>query len=166
MSKKTKERNVVKYSDNMNVMSFLKILVVILVVLTLFTLITMYATRNKNDNKKAEVVQYTKIIVGSILNRPEEKYYVLVEKENDADIATYEQLINSYNKKEDSLRVYTVDLADAFNQPYVSDKASLEVSKIEDIKFNDTVLLEIKDGKIYKAILKENINTYLTNLSA
>ena len=116
--------------------------------------------------KQEPTIQYSKIIVGSILNRDEKDYYVLVEAKDDSNISDYESSINIYNNKEKHLRFYTVDLSDPFNESYVSDEAKLDVKKISDIKFSETTLLHIQDGKIASYRVGEDISTYLTKLSA
>ena len=146
MRKNAKERGIVT-SDEMSVIGFIKILAWLLAIVVIFTLITMYVTRDKKENTNNEI-QYTNIIVGSILNRGEEDYYVLALDENDLNASTYQSLVDKYNQKEDHLRFYYVLLSDPFNASYVSDKANLSVDSITDIRFNGSTLLHIKNGKI------------------
>ena len=125
----------------------------------------MFATRDKKPKENTDI-QYTNIIVGSILNRSEEDYYVLVEKEDDNNITTYQTLIDKYNNKEEHSRFYIVLLSDPFNANYVSDKANLLVDKITDIRFSETTLLHISNGKITSTRVGNDIGDYLNKLSA
>ena len=165
MRKNAKERKVIT-NDEMNLSSFFKIIVWLLVVLVVFTLITMFVTRDKKEKTDNNEIQYTNIIVGSILNRGEEDYYVLVEKEDDTNISSYQTMIDTYNKKEEHLRFYIVLLSDPFNASYVADEANLSVEKITDIRFNETTLLHIQNGKIVSSRVGSKISDYLNNLSA
>lgn len=173
MRKTAKERKQLKQekntfsSSNNEVFNFLKILIVVVVLVIVFWLITMLITNDKTKKSEDTVIQYNEILVGSILSKDSEKYYVLVEAENDDNVYSYEQLITKYKNKEDHLDFYTVDLSDDFNSKFVSDKANLNVKKITDIRFSETTLLEIKNKKIVKTITSDDeIEKYLTNLSA
>ena len=164
MRKNAKERKMIT-NDEMNVTSFFKIIVWLLVILLVFTLITMWVTRDKKADTNNEI-QYTNIIVGSILNRNEEDYYVLVEKEDDFNLSTYQAAIDKYNNKEVHLRFYIVLLSDPFNKQYVAEKSKLSVDSITDIRFSETTLLHIKNGKISSSRVGNEIKDYLNNLSA
>lgn len=173
MRKTAKERKQLKQakntfsSSNNEVFNFLKILIVVVVLVLVFWLITMFITSDKTKKSEDTVIQYNEILVGSILSKDSEKYYVLVEAENDDNVYSYEQLITKYKNKKDHLDFYTVDLSDDFNSKFVSDKANLNVEKITDIRFSETTLLEIKNKKIVKTITSnDEIKKYLTNLSA
>jgi len=164
---KKKANNKINYTDDINIMNFGKIIIILLIVLVAFSLLTMFMTRDKSDNNETVTIQYDKIIVGSILNRSEERYYVLVEYPDDTYISGYEGLINTYVSNPEHYRFYKVDLNDAFNKSYISDNANLNVTNITDIKFSETTLLRIKNGEIREAITGyDNITDYLTNLSA
>ena len=145
MKKQKRNRNV-NTSDEIRLDSFLKIIGILLIILIVFTLITMFIKREKKETPQESTIQYTKIIVGSILNRPEENYYVLVEAKDDANLSTYESLINTYNEKDDHLKVYFVDLNDAFNNTYYSEDSNLDITDISDIRFSKTTLLHIING--------------------
>ena len=164
MRKNARERKVIA-SDEMSVSGFFKIILWLLIILIGFTLITMYVTRDKKE-KPSNDIQYTNIIVGSILNRSEEDYFVLVEKEDDTNIQSYQTMIDKYNNKDEHSRFYIVLLSDPFNASYVADEANLSVEKITDIRFSETTLLHIKDGKITSARVGNDISDYLNKLSA
>lgn len=169
MRKNAKERrqtrNQVVVDEELKIDSFFKIVVVLLIILVIFAGITMWATRDKSEKEKT-VIQYTKIVAGSILNRSEEDYYVLVEAKDDENTATYESLINKYVAKADSKRVYIVDLADPFNSNYIGEENVLSFENITDARFKESVLLHIVNNKISSSKFGESIKTYLTEKSA
>ena len=164
MRKNAKERKMVT-TDEMNVASFAKIIVWLLIILLGFTLITMYVTRDKEEKPNNDI-QYTNIIVGSILNRGEEDYFVLVEKDDDTNLSSYQTLIDKYNEKEEHSRFYIVLLSDPFNKSYVASESKLDVDSINDIRFSGTTLLHIKNGKIVSSRVGDSIKEYLNKLSA
>ena len=169
MRKSAKERrqarNSVVVDDELKIESFLKIVVALLLILAIFAGITIFATRDKKEKVETNI-QYTKIIAGSILNRSEEDYYVLVEAKDDSNISTYESLIDTYTKKADSKRVYIVDLSDPFNSNYIGEENKINFEDINDTKFSETVLLHVINNKISSTKFGENIKTYLTEKSA
>ena len=57
----------------------------------------------------------------------------------------------TYYEKENHLPFYQVDLNDTFNKSFISDKSNLKVDSINNIKFTQSTLLEIKDKKIINA---------------
>ncbi|MBR1376392.1 MAG: hypothetical protein IJ565_01060 [Bacilli bacterium] len=166
MRKSAKERKNVRVDEEIKVDSFFKILGGLLAVLLVFTLITMFITRDKKEKDPAVEIQYDKIIVGSILNRSEEDYYVLVEAPNDDNSTSYESYITTYNNKDNHKRFYIVDLSDDFNSNYISTESNLSVDKITDIRFSETTLIHVVNGKISSTRVGDNITTYLENLSA
>ena len=205
MRKNAKERKVIT-NDEMSVGGFVKIIVWLLIILIGFTLITMYVTRDKKE-KPSNDIQYTNIIVGSILNRSEEDYFVLVEKEDDTNIQSYQTMIDKYNNKDEHSRFYIVLLSDRFRvrgrgrlaqdpprpreilldvgrrivqrpqRARAGEKGTgsggtnawnsdLSVEKITDIRFSETTLLHIKNGKIASTRVGNDISDYLNKLSA
>lgn len=151
--------------DEMSISKFLKIIIAVLIIFVLFTFITKIIT-NKGKNDETTNIQYDKILVGSILNRPESDYYVLVMSKDDENTLVYTNLISTYKAKSEHRRFYTADLADEFNKIYVADTNNLNVTAIDDIRFAETTLLHISDGKIVSSRVGDNIKSYLENLSA
>lgn len=165
--KKSKTSNTFINNDS-EVANFIKIVILVVVLVLIFTLITNIIVNN--NNKKANPsseIQYTKIIVGNILNRTEEAYYVLVENNDDTNLATYNSYISTYKAKEDHLMVYIVDLDSGFNEPFKAEKSNLNVKNISDIRFSNTTLLKIENGKITTSTdNSEKIKNILKDLSA
>ena len=167
MRKNAKMRKRVVQDDEIKVTTFFKYLVGILLILVIFSLITMFATRDKNKDTAEETkMQYEKILVGSILNRNESDYFVLVEVENEPNASTYKTLIDNYIKKEEHSRFYYVDLGDMFNSKYVGDENSKDFTDILNVKFAETTLLHVKEGKIVSQRTGDDIMEYLQKISA
>ena len=158
-----KSKNIVA-NDDVKLGSFIKIIIGILVVLVCFTLMTMFLTRDKSKKANdSNEIQYTEIMAGSILNRPENQYYVLIAKKD--SFSTFEESLNKYKEKESHLRVYKVDLDDAFNSDYVSEYTMIG-DDMTNTKFAETTLLYIENGSISDYKIGNDADTYLYNLSA
>ena len=110
-------------------------------------------TKTDDTNKTEEVtIDSTKMIVGTILQKAETDYYVILYKSDDEKASSYEALANKYSSKQEPKKVYTVDLAEGINSKYY-DKANinLSASNVADLRFGDITVLEIKDNKIFKS---------------
>lgn len=179
MRKTAKERRIAKeiknsktsntfINNDSEVANFIKIVILVVVLVLIFTIITNIIVNN--NNKKANPsseIQYTKIIVGNILNRAEEAYYVLVQNNDDTNLATYNSYISTYKEKEGHLMFYMVDLDSGFNEPFKAEKSKLNVTDISDIRFSNTTLLKIENGKITTSTdNSEKITNILKELSA
>ena len=113
--------------------------------------------KKKNEAEVEEVIpgniNYTVAIVGQILNRPYDSYYVLVfdttgDKVNDA-----QDLMVRYNVKENRKHLYRVDLNNYANKDfYDKEHENPEAKSVSEFKFGDLTLLYIKKGKVEKYI--------------
>ena len=109
----------------------------------------------KDNNQSEEVVfDYTSALVGMILNRPYDEYYVLLYNSEDENASSYVSLYTSYSVKEDAKKIYLVDLSKNLDNKYLSDKSNLNVTNIEDLKVNGSALLLVNKGKITKTYEK------------
>ena len=95
-----------------------------------FYAITFFLVKDRkvNTDNSQSVIDSSKIIMSQILNRAEEEYYVIATQQslyNSSYIDTnyinlYNNYINTYKQKEDSLPFYYVDLDSALNKDYVN----------------------------------------------
>lgn len=162
---KKSEKNNNKVISNNELKNLLKIILIICCVLLVFYFITVLVqNKDKDTNNGSDttaVIQYSKILVGEILNRSENEYYVLVEKENDPYIDLYKQYLNSI----DSITYYTVDLSEVFNQNNIGEETVVEGNEVGSYKFSGTTLIKVNGGTlsgVYKN--KDEITGYLKNL--
>jgi len=155
-----KENNKSKITKNDNeLVKLIKIVLIITVIMAIFYGITMLVTKNRelstyenNGNSEKAVIQYENIMIGTLLNKEENRYYVLIEEDEDQRIVEYDNLIQLASAKEDTPRFYTANLTDSFNKNYLAKEANI-TDNMEEFKVSGTTLIEIKDGKI--------INTYM-----
>ena len=140
---------------------FIVLLVVVLMVTAIYFLTRIFVTKDlgkkKSEAETEEVipgsVNYSVAIVGQILNRPYDSYYVIVfdttgDKVNDA-----QDLMMRYNVKENRKHLYRVDLSNHINKEfYDKDHENPEAKTVDEFKFGDLTLLYIKKGKVEKYI--------------
>lgn len=147
--RKKKQQNTESISSN-ELTNLVKIVLIVCAVLLIFYFITVFV-KKKDDDKYVEntvaSIQYSKILVGQILNRNEPDYYVIVESEDDQYKNLYSYYLSLYSGKSDALKYYTVDLGDVFNQNHVGEQTNIK-GNVSDFKFSNTTLLKISNGVI------------------
>lgn len=133
---------------------------VILVLIITLLIVVLYLVTNKVTHKKDEKepkvkteINYNKVLVGMILNRPYKEYYVLVFNSEDKDALKYNALMNKYiNKK--LLKLFYCDLYD--NKKYYNvgndNKSNPLVRTESEFDFGEITLLKIKDKKIVQYV--------------
>lgn len=170
---KKKEKEQVKPTEEYTLKNMIKIVVTILLIFVVFyfaTSLFIKPVETKNNNNV--VFDSTKITLSQLLTRKEKEYYVIATKKSLYEssyiktnyIDIYNNYINKYKQKEDSLKFYHVDLDDSLNKQYISDELNI-TDEITNLKINDEILLKIKDGKIEKTYVgKEEIIDKLSRL--
>ena len=151
--KNNKKQEIIE-KDSYSLKSFLLIILVLVIILGIFYFITTLVVKpvNPTDNDNGvTIIDETKITLNNLLNRKEKEYYVLATKQNNNTQANYQTLYNNYiteyKKQEKALTFYTVNLDDALNKSYISDKLNIS-NDLSELKVNDDILFKIKDNKI------------------
>ncbi len=102
-------------------------------------------TKTKETTKNVEF-DYSKIIVGELLNREYSEYYVLVFDSTDDMAFDYENMLSAYNKG----KIYQIDLSEGFNKKYKSETSNPNAKTINELKFGKLTLIKVKNGSIVK----------------
>lgn len=160
---KKKEKLRTAEQEEMRKLGITVLIVIILVAgIALFT--SAFVTKdlfNKKDEEKEVVdgtVNYEVAIVGNILNRPYDSYYVLVFDKQGDSAADMNDILNGYKSldptKNTKLHVYVVDLSNKMNSSfYDAEKENTSAKSVAEFKFGNKTLLKIKDGKVEKYIV-------------
>lgn len=153
--KNNKKQEIIE-KDSYSLKSFLLIILVLVIILGIFYFITTLVVKpvNPADNDNGiTIIDETKITLNNLLNRKEKEYYVLATKQNNNAQANYQTLYNNYiteyKKEENALTFYNINLDDALNKSYISDKLNIS-NDLSELKVNDDILFKIKDNKIEK----------------
>lgn len=162
---KTKKKvKKVKYktAEQEEMRKFILVIVVVLVCVSAVYLLTRaFVTKDlfdkKDENNTEEiaegVVNYSVAIVGQILNRPYDQYYVVVfDREGDYS-SDMSSLVSTYNMGENPLHVYVVDLSNKLNKDfYDPENVNNKAKSVSEFKFGDITLIKVKKGKVDKYI--------------
>lgn len=149
----------VQTTEQAELKSFLVVIgVVLLCVLGLWLVTDKVVNKDKEEEKETEIVgtiNYEVASVGTMFNRPQESYYVVIYDVTGDKAYDMASLVSAYAAKEGAAHVYTVDLSDYMNKKYY-DPAKVDTkvkSYSDDIRFGDMTLIKIKNGKISKYIV-------------
>lgn len=158
MGEQNKVRNInISDGDNNEIKTFIIIIIVIAILTGIIYGITeLLKKEEKNENLVTSgVINYEKVSVGTILNRPYEEYYVLIYDGDSKDAVLYSTLLTKYMQKSNSkdyIKAYYCDLSNSLNNKYYNvnndGKSNKNANKIEDFDFGDLTLIKIKNGKI------------------
>ncbi len=152
------------------VKKFIIILFSIIILVLAVYAITRLVDKNKDsDDSSKEVtageIDYDKVSVGTLFNRADAEYYVIVYDGESANAIYYSALMNKYMDNEETLKVYFCDLSNELNKKYYvgNDKDSnSKATKPSELAFKDLTLIKIKNGKIVKYL--ETLDTIKSEL--
>ena len=133
---------------------------VIIFVIVLLAVVGLYFfTKNIVKKEEASTESETKeveidnsiAIIGTMLNKSEDDYYVILYKSDDPKVSEYEGLKSQYTLY-NTKALYYVDLANALNSKYYDkDNTNYTAENINDLRFGDITVLEVKNKKIVKS---------------
>lgn len=156
-----------KSNSNDEVVNLIRIIIIVTVVFLIFYVITIVATKEKKTEPTPSTIQYDEILIGNILKQSNDEYYVLIYEEEDLNVATYNIYLSTYKSSEGSLRYYTANLNNPFNDKFISenDEVFINSEDINQLRVTSTTLLRIKKGKIEDVYyLEEEIRNHLISI--
>lgn len=152
------EKNIKKEIEtkegNGDVKALLLITIFVLLFLGLFYLLTVVILDDKTETKKeeesAEVeIQFDEILLGSSFSIKDKEYLVLYYEFENEDVNTdLDSLVSSYRMSNEDPYLYVVNMSDALNSGFISDKSKIDVTKASELKINGPTLIRFEDGKI------------------
>lgn len=153
-SKRIKSNNTGVGEDD-DVKSFIKIIIVMAVILLLIYGITFIINRDKKENSDISI-NYDKMTVGMLFNRPYDEYYALIYNSDDSKSNEYSSMLSTYKQKKDDkdyIKIYEIDLNNKLNKGYYNkDKSNPKASSLEELQFGNITLIKIKNKKIVEYI--------------
>ena len=125
------------------------VIVVLVCVGIYFLTDTMIKRENNSNNTTQEVeIDYDIATVGTMFNRVEEEYYVLIySSENDSKLDT---VLNKYRSSDDYIKTYFIDLDKKVNSSILCDKLVKEPKNSKEVKVKGATLYKIKNGSVVK----------------
>lgn len=138
---------------------FLITLIIVIIGVVGIYLLTKYvvkkdnATNNSSNTEEKSYIDPNTAIVGTMLNKSSDAYYVIIYDKTKDNATTYYSLVSTYKAKDKALKVYTVDLSNSLNKKYIAtdNKTNPKTTNLEDLKFGEVTLLKVKNNKITEA---------------
>ena len=154
--------------DNTETKTVKQFIIILLIVVVIAGAIYLFTTKvvNKDDgsnnnstNENTTYIDPTKAIVGTMLNKGTDEYYVLIYDSTSEDASSYARLLTTYSSGKNVKATYTVDLSNPLNSKYVAtdDKTNPTASNLNDLRFGKITLLKVKNNKITNAY--ESVDT-------
>ena len=133
------------------------VIVVLLMVVGIYFLTRAVVTKDLFKNETSEKVKgevnYDVAIVGEILNRPYDEYYIAVYSTDGEKASEMSGLVSNYQGQEKHLHIYTVYLNNELNKKYYNpEKENTKATKVNEFMFGNATLLKIKNGTVEKYI--------------
>lgn len=154
--------------DKYSIKNLLAFICIIILVLGIFYGITILVTNNKDNNQKIEdnyseaTIDYEKILAQNTFKQKEDTYYVFAYKNTDERISEFNNNLISYKNKENSIKVYYVELDNAFNKNNIASESDFNDGKVV---FKGTTLLKVENGSLVEKYQTEDeISTALNAL--
>ena len=167
MAKREKKEKikVEKYrsEEQTEMIRFIRILIIVIILILGIYFFTRIFIAKDLLNKQAEEnktiegsINYDITMIGSMLEKPEEEYYVLIYNTEDLRSVYYGGLISTYARNKNALKLYFADLNKELNKKfYDPENINLDGTNISDLKVGDLTLLKVKDGKIIESFTDE-----------
>ena len=147
----------------------IKRFIIIMLIVLAFCVGMYFATKylvDKDNTTEEETTNEVQInndvaIVGTMLNKNDSEYFVLLYNKKDDKAYEYQSLVSSNKTK---LNIYTVDLGNGLNSKYYDkDNTNTKADNINDLRFGDITLIKVKEGKIINSY--ESLETIKSVLS-
>ena len=124
--------------------------IVVLVCVGIYFLTDTMIKRENNSNTTSQEVEidYDIATIGTMFNRIEEEYYVLMySSKNDSKLDT---VLNKYRSSDDYIKTYFIDLDKKVNSSILGDKLVKEPKNSKEVKVKGATLYKIKNGSVVK----------------
>ena len=162
MSKKTLGK--IQTEEQAEIKKFILVLGgLIIIIIGIYFFTRAFVTKDLFKEKDSDGIKYqagaisnTDIIVGNMLNRPYEEYYVIAFGSKSNLVNYYDTLVSKYTSEKDALKMYYIDMDDKLNQKYkASENVTTTFDSLENLKLGEFTLLKIKNKKVTKIITSD-----------
>ena len=154
------KKNLAKYEndDASEIKRFVFILLGVVLMIVVVYGVTKVLTKEEvksSDDVTAGEINYDITSIGTMLNKLDSEYYVMIYDQEDTNAIYYSTLVDNYSTKKSALKVYYCDLGNSLNIKYYAgdSKNSNPLAKdIDDLALKDLTLIKVSKGKIVKYI--------------
>lgn len=159
MAKKIKHNGRIKQgkrvSEDENQVRTLIILFIIVVLICVGLYFLTDAMINKesttNNNIKEVEIDYDVATIGTMFNRIEDKYYVLMYS-NQEDGSNLNSVLTKYRSSDEYLKTYFIDLDKKINSSVLGDELVKTPKNSKEVEVKGATLYTINEGKVVECI--------------
>ena len=146
---KIKQKRVIN-EDMTNVRNMIILLNIVIGVCIGIYYLTEYMINKDSNNvvdSKEVIIDYDIATIGTMFNRVEDEYYVLLysSKDNGADL---NNILSTYRSSDNYLKTYYIDLDKKINEIALGEETVKKPKSPNDVKVIGATLYKIKDGKV------------------
>ncbi len=149
-----------KLDESEEIKKFMIILITMIILVAIIFIFTKYVINDGDiklpyDPEVTGAVNYDVVTVGTMLNKSDEEYYVIIYDDESVNAALYANIVGGYLSQEDPLPVYYSDKMNNFNSKYLATEENPENTNpkvIEDLAIGEFAFIKIAGGKISKYI--------------
>lgn len=162
MTKEKIKKEKYQTDDQKEITRFLiTLLIVIFILVGIYFFTRFFVKKDLNNSSESEItegtINYTTTLIGSMLNKPEDEYYVIAYDIDNLRAIYYNSLISNYSQNEDALKVYYADISNVLNQKfYDPENINLDTDNISELKIGDLTLIRIRRGEIAEILNSED----------
>lgn len=162
MTKEKIKKEKYQTDDQKEITRFLiTLLIVIFILVGIYFFTRFFVKKDLNNSSESEITEgtiiYTTTLIGSMLNKPEDEYYVIAYDIDNLRAIYYNSLISNYSQNEDALKVYYADISNVLNQKfYDPENINLDTDNISELKIGDLTLIRIRRGEIAEILNSED----------
>lgn len=148
---KIKQKKVL--NEDMNLVRNIIILLIIVIGISLgiyFLTDNMIKKENKSNDTKTEIkIDYDIATIGTMFNRVEDEYYVLIySKESDG--SNLDSVLATYRSSDNYIKTYYVDLDKKVNSYVLGEELNQKPNNSNEVKVKEATLYKINNGKVVK----------------
>ena len=112
--------------------------------------LTEYMIKKETVTKKNEtevIIDYDIATIGTMFNRVESEYYVLLysKKDNGGDL---DSVLSTYRSSDNYIKTYYIDLDKKINSIAISDETNNKPTNSNEVKVSGPTLYKIANGKV------------------
>ena len=162
MTKEKIKKEKYQTDDQKEITRFLiTLLIVIFILVGIYFFTRFFVKKDLNNSSESEItegtINYTTTLIGSMLNKPEDEYYVIAYDIDNLRAIYYNSLISNYSQNEDALKVYYADVSNVLNQKfYDPENINLDTDNISELKIGDLTLIRIRRCEIAEILNSED----------
>ncbi len=139
-------------NDDMEKVRNLVILLIIVVLICLgiyFLTDNMIKKENSNNKEKTTEakIDYDIASIGTMFNRPESEYFVLLYSSKDSG-TEYNSILSKYRSSDNYIKTYYIDLDKKINNSALTDTINKKPNNSNEVKVTGPTLYKIKNGKV------------------